>query len=191
MKSLLLAALIVAVIICIFMYTRGNSVREPFVDIVSKVIERPHDDVITLRPNTVGVDEVHERSALPCDSVVIDSIPLVEEVPQVNAADAPIAVIPTDEKPHISLTFDAAVARNALMRSRDKRVYDAVANRTSDYFRPFFEEELKRNDVRDWWDDVAYPMNDSGEYSIVPEISPSDRYATPWEGDYVPFARAV
>lgn len=125
------------------------------------------------------------------ESVIIDSIPITHAVQPEEAEDASMAAVYSDEKPPISLTFDAAVARNALMRSRDKRVFDAIANRTTDYYRPFYEEELSRCDNRDWWDDVAYPINDSGEYQMTPEQAPSDREDTPWDSSSVPFGRTA
>ena len=147
----------------------------------------PHDE------NLVNIVEkyVPSNQTTSRDAVVIDSIPFQEPAQQNEAEDAPVVAVNSDEKPHIALTFDAAVARYALMRSRDKRMYDAIANRTTDYYRPFFEEEIHQCDNRDWWDDVAYPMNDSGENVITPEQSPSDRVATPWDSESVPFARTI
>ena len=163
-------ALAVAILIVLFVLWRKGA-REDLVDLVEKQIPRPLKD--------------------PKDSVIIESIPLQRDTPQIEIDDAPTAPVYSDEKPPITLTFDAAVARNALMRSRDKRVYDAIANRTTDYWRPFFEEELRQCEYRDWWDDVAYPMNDSGETVITPEQSPSDREETPWNSESVPFARTI
>lgn len=64
---------------------------------------------------------------------------------------------PESTRARIALTYDAAMARYILKRSRDKQMYDAIAARTSDYYRPFFEDELKRGDETAWWNDVAYP----------------------------------
>lgn len=134
-----------------------------------------------------------QNQAATCDAVKIDAIPLREQVgPQSGpvqpewvepyyAEDPTSRPVYTDEKPHISLTFDAAVARRALMSSRDKRMYDAIANRTTDYWRPFFEEEIRQCESRDWWDDVAYPMNDSGEFYLRPEKDLPE----------IPFARSI
>ncbi|MCK9603318.1 MAG: hypothetical protein M0R66_03050 [Candidatus Omnitrophica bacterium] len=139
----------VIIIIIIFVYLRHAPRAEPFaLDLVQKVVPREQ-----------------ARAAFP-NSVIIDSIPMQYDIPRdEREPDAPqqTAPIHLDEKPPITLTFDAAVARNALARSRDKRVFDAIANRTTDYYRPFYEEELAQCEGRDWWDDVAYPMNASGE----------------------------
>lgn len=168
----IIIALLIVVVIVMMVNLRGHT-REGFiVDLATKVKPR--------------ADAEKEK-----DKIVIDSIPLSHETPQIEIDDQPRAPVYADEKPHISLTFDASVARNALLRSRDKRVFDAIANRTTEYYRPFYEEELMRCEYRDWWDDVSYPMNDSGEYTLTPEISPYDRYETPWEASSVGFPRSV
>ena len=122
-----------------------------------------------------------QNQAATCDAVKIDAIPLHEQIEPYYADDPVSRPIYTSEKPHISLTFDAAIARRALMSSRDKRMYDAIANRTTDYWRPFFEEEIQQCESRDWWDDVAYPMNDSGEFYLRPEKDLAE----------IPFARSI
>lgn len=128
-----------------------------------------------------------QNQAATYDAVKIDAIPLHEQIEPYYAEDPedpedPVSrPIYTSEKPHISLTFDAAIARRALMSSRDKRMYDAIANRTTDYWRPFFEEEIQQCESRDWWDDVAYPMNDSGEFYLRPEKDLAE----------IPFARSI
>lgn len=107
---------------------------------------------------------VPREQAATQDAITIDAIPMEEKVEPEFAEDVDVRVIQADQKPPVSLTFDASVARNAIMRSRDKRVFDAIANRTADYWKPIFEEEIRQCEYRDWWDDVAYPINDSGEY---------------------------
>lgn len=152
MDSIIVIALVI-VIILIWLYRRGPQPQtESVVNLIYKRV--PKEQVAT------------------CDAVTIDAIPLSEPSEQYFAEDPPVKPIYSDEKPAIALTFDASVARNALLRSRDKRVFDAIANRTANYWRPFFEEELRQCEQRDWWDDVAYPMNDSGEYVITPEQDP-------------------
>ncbi len=162
-------ALLVIIIIAIVYYSRATAKPNPtppdegLTDIVDKVVPVP------MAKRTVG------------GSVIIDAIPLHKETEREEATFEPVY---TDEKQPISLTFDASVARAALMRSRDKRVFDAIANRTTDYYRPFFEVELDRNETRDWWDDVAYPINDSGEAVLMPERDTTD--ATPWDTTAIP-----
>lgn len=113
--------------------------------------------------------QVPPSQVATCDAIKIDAIPMNEQNEPYFAEDSTVKPVYADQKPHVALTFDASVARNALMRSRDKRVFDAIANRTANYWRPFFEEEIRQCEYRDWWDDVAYPMNDSGEYVLTPE----------------------
>jgi len=171
MGGTILIAFIVMLVIMIIAFSQRP--REGFIDLVEKQI--PIDSA----KRSIG------------KSVIIDAIPLVQETPQIEVDDVPIAPVYVEEKPQVILTFDASVARNALMRSRDKRVFDAIANRTSDYYRPFYEEELQRNEYKDWWDDVSYTMNDSGESALTPERTPSDLYAAPWESTEVSHPRSI
>jgi hypothetical protein len=138
-----LTLLLVITVVLIFIYVRTPAPKEEsFIDIVEKRVPR-------------------ENVASP---IIIDAIPLNEPAEQIEATDPPIRAIMNADKPPIALTFDASVARNALMRSRDKRVFDAIANRTTEYYRPFYEEELNRNEYRDWWDDVSYPINEESNF---------------------------
>lgn len=108
------------------------------------------------------------------ESIAIEAVPLQYDVPQVEVDDVSARPTQITEVAPVTLTFDAANARAACKRSRDKRVFDAIANRTVEYYRPFYEEEMQRCEMRDWWDDVSYPINDSGEYTITPNTSYGD-----------------
>lgn len=114
------------------------------------------------------------REESPDQSTIIEAIPLQFDDAQREVGDPPTRPTYITEAAPVTLTFDAANARAACQRSRDKRVFDAIATRTVEYYRPFYEEELQRCEMRDWWDDVAYPMNDSGEYAIRPNPSYGD-----------------
>lgn len=187
-----LAIAIVVVIILIWLNIRNARARA-MAQASAGALRAPELDASNLESSTALGDVV--QKIIPReeqrDAVIIDSIPMSHTVQPEAAEDPSTRIVYSDEKAPVTLTFDAAVARNALMRSRDKRVFDAIANRTTDYYRPFYEEELSRCDNRDWWDDVAYPMNDSGESVLIPEQAPSDREDTPWDNPSMPFGRSA
>lgn len=105
-------------------------------------------------------------------TTIIPSIPLSESAAPIEIGDPTIRAVPADGADPVVLTFDAQVARYGIAHARDKRVYDAIAQRTARYWEPIFKEELDRNDTREWWDDIAYPINDSGE--LVPHLETDD-----------------
>lgn len=106
-------------------------------------------------------------------TTVIPSIPLSESVAPIEAEDPGVRAISSDGADPVALTFDAKVARYGLGHARDKRVLSAIASRTAAYWKPIFQEELERNDNLEWWDDISYPINDSGE--TVPREETDDQ----------------
>jgi hypothetical protein len=104
---------------------------------------------------------------------IIPSIPLSETAPvPTEIGDPTVRAVPADGADPVVVTLDAQIARYGIAHARDKRVFDAIAKRTARYWEPIFKEELDRNDTREWWDDIAYPINDSGE--LVPHLETDD-----------------
>jgi hypothetical protein len=114
--------------------------------------------------------EKGEKSEISEGKVIIPSIPLIQKVTPVEVDDPSFRIVNINEADPATMTFDANYARLAFARSRDKRVLSAINSRTANYWRPIFEEELKQCEQRDWWDNIEYPVNDSGVIARDEEI---------------------
>lgn len=115
--------------------------------------------------------KVKDKAENSDGKLIIPSIPLTQNVTPVEVDDPTIGIVRVDESDPVTTTFDANNVRLAFARSRDKRVLHAISSRTADYWRPIFEQELEQCEKRDWWENVEYPINDSGDIIYDEEVT--------------------